>query len=312
MIRWYHWVLFAAVVLVALAMSWYSMMDLAINSFSLPWLLSAGLSLAFDGGAIFLGMMSIEYAKTQDSGAWAELWTFIFVLGSVYINVQHANLTNYGIVGMVMFGAAPVIAGVMLKVLLSFITRQQRRTSGRVVDRLPSVGWLTWVRYYRQTWKLMSVAMQKRLVDAADKLDMPSDKHAIFVGQAEVQQDIIDIPVIDTTKTELTSTEVVHDNVKSSGLMPIEVHDNVQPIIDMPRTEQDIDDIVYEGVLLTTPPWLPREQTMSLAKIAEICIQNGMTDTSTILSWARDIKRSDIQYGTMYKSVQRAKKKVQP
>src|SRR3954465_3643234 len=193
MIKWYHWLLFALVVLVSLAMSWYSMMDLATNSFSLPWLLSAGLSLAFDGGAIFLGMMSIEYAKTQDSGAWAEFWTFVFVVGSVYINVQHANLTDYGLVGMIMFGAAPVIAGVMLKVLLSFITRQQRRTSGRVVDRLPSVGWLTWIRYYRQTWKLMSVAMQKRLVDAADKLDMPSDKHAIFVGQAQVQQDIIDI-----------------------------------------------------------------------------------------------------------------------
>lgn len=297
MIKWYHWVLFSLVVLVALAMSWYSMMDLATDSFSLPWLLSAGVSLAFDGGAIWLGMMSIEYAKTHDSGAWAELWTFAFVLTSVYINVQHAVLSGFGLVGMIMFGAAPVIAGVMLKVLLSFITRQQRRASGRLVDRLPTVGWLTWLRYRRQTWRLMSVAMQKRLVDAADKLDMPEDKHSIFVGQAKVEIDAIEAPVIDTDKTETPALEVVQVQEKTQDLMP--------------RTEQDIDDIVYEGVIMTTPDWLPREQTMSLAKIAEICVQNGMTDTATILSWAKDIKRSDIQYGTMYKTVKRAKEKVQ-
>lgn len=296
MLRWYHWILFSIVVIVALAMSWYSMMDLATVSFNLPWLLSASVSVIFDIGAIFLGLMSIEYAKTQDSGAWAELGTYGLALTSVYINVQHAIFNLYGLVGEVMFGAAPVIAAILLKVILSFITRQQRRTSGRLVDRLPTVGVLTWLRYRRQTWKLMSVAMQKRLVDAADKLDMPSDKHAIFVGQAEIQQDIIDIPAINTRQAEMA--------------LPTSVPDNVNTVEIMPRTEQDIDDIVYEGVLLSTPDWLPREQTMSLAKMAEICVQNGMTDTSTILSWAKDIKRSDIAYSTMYKSVQRAKQKA--
>jgi hypothetical protein len=297
MIRWYHWVLFGIVVLVALAMSWYSMMDLAVNGFSLPWLLSASVSVIFDVGAIFLGLMSIEYAKTQDSGAWAELGTYAFAMTSVYINVQHAVLNTYGLVGEVMFGAAPVIAAIMLKVMLSFITRQQRRASGRLVDRLPTVGVLTWFRYTGQTWNLMSVAMRKRLVDAADKLDIPEDRHSIFVGQAQVQQDIIDIPQIAVTKTEVDTQELVQDKSNSLDLMP--------------RTEQDIDDIVYEGVLVNIPDWLPREKTMSLARIAEICVENGTTDIGTILSWAKDIKRSDIAYSTMYKSVQRAKQKVQ-
>jgi hypothetical protein len=297
MIKWYHWLLFAVVVVVSLAMSWYSMMDLATNSFSLPWLLSASVSVIFDVGAVFLGLMSIEYAKTQDSGAWAELGTYAFALTSVYINVQHAILNMYGLVGEVMFGAAPVIAAVMLKVMLSFLTRQQRRASGRLVDRLPSVGILTWLRYGGQTWNLMSVAMRKRLVDAADKLDIPEDRHSIFVGQAQVQEDIIDIPQISMTKTEVDTPELVQDKINSPVLMP--------------RTAQDIDDIVYEGVVMSIPDWLPRERTMSLAKIAEICVENGMTDIGTILSWAKDIKHSDIQYGTMYKSVQRAKQKVQ-
>lgn len=293
MIKWYHWLLFAVVVLIALSMSWYSMTDLATNGFDLPWLLSAGVSLAFDVGAIWLGMMAIEYAKTDDSGLWPELWAFTFVLTSVYINVQHAVVNDYGLVGMVMFGAAPVIAGVMLKVMLSFMTRHQRRTAGTLVPRLPRVGLLTWLRYRKQTWQLMSISMQKRLVDAADQLDIPEDRHAIFVGKATVQDDIIDIP-------QLNMSETVANNVQI-----IEKTELV-----MPRTEQDIDDIVYEGELVTIPDWLPREPTMSLAKIAEICVQNGQLDINTILSWTRIVKGSDIQYGSMYKAVQRARQKV--
>lgn len=292
MLKWYHWVLFYVVVIIALSMSWYSMTDLATTGFDLPWILSAGVSLAFDIGAIWLGMMAIEYAKTSDSGLWPELWAFVFVFASVYINVQHALVNDYGVVGMVMFGAAPVIAGVMFKVMLSFITRHQRRTSGTLVARLPRVGLLTWFRYHGQTWQLMSIAMQKRLVDAADKLDMPEDRHAIFVGQAKVQEDIIDIPELALSTVDNPDVGIVHN-----------------PDF-LTRTEKDIDDIVYIGEVMSIPEWLPKEPTMSLAKIAEVCVQNGISNVNNILTWTRLIKGSDIQYGSMYKAVQRAKQKV--
>jgi hypothetical protein len=287
LIKWYHWILFAVVVLVALAMSWYSMMDLSTNTFSIPWLLSAGVSLAFDGGAIWLGMMSIEYAKTQDSGAWAEIWTFAFVLTSVYINVQHAVIGGFGLVGMIMFGAAPVIAGVMLKVLLSFITRQQRRTSGRLVDRLPTVGWLTWLRYRRQTWKLMSVAMQKRLVDAADKLDISSDKHAIFVAQVEVP--------------EVKPVVIEKDTVTELG-----------PAIKTPQISSETVETkqLTTGDNVSLPVWLPYEPTMTLATLVRTCMDNGVLDMETIYRHAKTLKGQDVNKLSLYKTLDREKKKV--
>lgn len=297
MLKWYHWTLFSIVVLIALSMSWYSMMDLAYNGFSLPWILSASVSAVFDLGAVFLGLMTIEYAKTQDSGLWAELGTYLFALTSVYINVQHAIIAQYEIVGMVMFGAAPVVAAVLLKVILSFISRRVLREHGRVVDKLPKVGALTWLRYSRQTWTLMSLAMQKRLVDAATGLDMPEDRHAIFVGQADVQAVPVKAPEINQELTAAQTPVQVALPVKRQDLIPV-------------RTAQDIDDIVYTGIVVDVPDWLPREPTMSLGRIAEICIENNVTDTTTILQYAKDIKKSDVKYGSMYKAVQRARQKV--
>lgn len=298
MIRWYHWTLFSVVVCIALVMSWYSMTDLTYNGFDIPWILSASVSLIFDLGGMFLGLMAIEYAKTQDSGFWPEVWTFAFIGASVYINVQHADMSGYGTVGMVVFGAAPVVAGVLLKVLLSFLTRQARRQAGRQVDRLPSVGLLTWARYSRASWTLMSVAMRKRLVDAGAKLDIPEDRHAIFAGQMDVQTATVETPQTFKELTTDRTPELVHVDSKRQDLIPV-------------RTESDIDEIVYIGELVTIPDWLPKEPTMSLGRIAEICIENGQTDTRTILQWAKDIKHSDIKYGSMYKAVQRAKEKVQ-
>lgn len=296
MLKWYHWTLFAVVVVIALSMSWYSMMDLTYNGFDLPWLLSASVSAVFDVGAILLGLIAIEKAKTQDSGIGTELWTFAFVLASVYINVQHAVLSDYGLVGMIMFGAAPVIAGVLLKVMLAFVTRHARRKSGMLVDRLPNVGLLTWLRYRRESWALMSVAMKKRLIDAAAKLDMSEDRHAIFAGQMDVQTDTVKAPQIVQELTTDKTPELVQPDSIRQDLIPV-------------RTESDIDEIVYIGELVDVPDWLPKEPTMSLGRIAEICVENGQTDTTMILQWAKDIKHSDVKYGSMYKAVQRAKEK---
>lgn len=297
MIKWYHWILFGLVAVAALCMSWYSMTDLAHNGFNVPWILAAITSLVFDIGAIFLALMAIEYAKTADSGFWTELSAFLFILTSVYINVYHADWSNYGLVGMVMFGAAPIVTGIVLKVILSFLTRQARRDAGRVLDKLPSVGILTWMRYRQQTWRLMSVVMQKRLIDAASKLDIAEDRHKIFVGQATVAHPAIESAESDAEILELTRPTQVSLTKKRQEILP--------------RTEQDINEIVYVGEIMSIPAWLPQDPKMSLAKLASICIENGQKDVNTILSWARTIKHSDVKYDSVYKAVLRARQTSQ-
>lgn len=294
MIKWYGHVLFAVVVLVALSMTWYSMMDLATNTLSLPFILSLGVSLAFDGGAVFLGLLSIEYAKTADSGVLAELGTFAFIATSTFIVVQHARLSDWGIVGMVMFGAAPIIVGVMLKAYLSFITRQARKDAGRIVERLPVAGKLTWLRYPKESFKLISVAMQHRLIGAATKMDMPTDKYNIF-GQEQ--------PV--TATTDKVSRTAV-DKTENTPKTITETLDKKPEQLSQPETRPAL----TSGDKLSLPVWLPHEPTMSLGKLSRTCLDNGVSDLETVYRYAISLKGQDVNKMSLSRTLSREKQKT--
>lgn len=282
-LKWYYFVLFGVVTLVALSMTWWSMFDLAVQTLSVPVLLAGGLSLAFDIGGVYLGLLSIEYAKTTDSGFWTELGTYLFIGTSTYIVGQHAVLSGYPTVGVVLFASAPIIVGVMLKATLNFITRQARKQAGRITEKLPSVGWLTWVRYSRQTWRLMSVAMQGRLVNAADKLNLAEDRHAIFgqgvlAGQGfadKVSEVVLDKP---ETKSELSAT-VVRKELTGP--------DNV-----------------------SLPVWLPNEPTMSLGKLSRTCLDNGVLDLETVYRYALTLKGQDVNKMSLSRTLARERTKM--
>lgn len=290
LIKWYGHVLFAVVTLVALSMTWYSMMDLATGQFGLPQLLSIGVSLAFDGAAVLSALFAIEYAKTADSGVLAELGTFLFIGTSVYITVQHAVLENYGLVGMVMFGAAPIIVGFIFKLYLNFLTRQARREAGRIVERLPVAGKLTWLRYPKQSFRLLSVAMQTRLVNAADRLDMPMDRHGILGTAPVTLQATVETPVKDT-ETLLVD----------KGVLVQDTSNEAQQITETVETKQ-----LTSGDNLSLPVWLPNEPLMSVSNLVSICVDNGVRDFGTILGYARDIKGHGINEQTVRKSLYRA------
>lgn len=287
MIKWYEHVLFGIVTLVALSMTWYSMMDLATGQFGLPQILSMAVSFAFDGAAILSASLSIKYAKTADSGLMTELATFLFVATSVYITVQHAVLENYGIVGMVMFGAAPVIVGIILKLYLNFLTRQARREAGRVVERLPVAGWLTWVRYPKQSFKLVSVAMQNRLISAAARVDMPEDKYGIFTDTVGQPETIVETP-------ELLVLEVVQDKDKTP-----------QQLSETPKTKQ-----LTSSDTLSLPVWLPYEPTMSLGTLVRTCLDNGVLDIETVYRYAKDIKGQEVSKASLSRTLAREKQKI--
>lgn len=311
MLNWYTKTFFGITVLIALAMSWYSMTDLATDFYSVPLWLSVLVSLAFDIGALFLGLVSVEYAKTNDSGLLAEAGTFAFVLASIYINVSHASLAGFGLPGMVMFGSAPVIAGIALKVYLSFVTRQARRESGRIVQRLPVTGKLTWFFYPKQTYGLLKVAMQHRLVSAASVLELPEDRHALFGDKAmpalKDKPEVIQAQVQDMPFKAPESLPEASDNTYKA----LPRVDETMPVNVLSRTEADIDEIVHTGDIVSLPAWLPREPTMSIAKIASKCLENNETDIRTIMKYASDIKGSPQNYSSVQKAVLRARAKAE-
>ncbi len=285
MLRWYYYVMFGFVICVALVMTWWSMFDLGVNVLdpAVPDIVAAGASFIFDVAGLCLGIVSIEYAKTDDSGFLAELGTFVFIGVSIYIVSQHAVLINYPPVGVVMFASAPIVTGVLFKVTLQFISRRQRREAGRVTERLPSVGWFTWVRYLPQSFKLASVAMQGRIINAADKLDMASDKYQIFVGQP-------DKPQIDPETSEnLSETPVAVDDNKPQQL------------------SQPVRQALTSSETVSLPVWLPHEPTMSLATLVRTCLDNGVLDLQTMLRYAQAIKGQDVNKLSLSRTLARQK-----
>lgn len=291
---WYIVVLFTVVTVVALSMTWYSMMDLGTDYLSLPVWLSVGVSLAFDGGAIFLSWLSVQYAKTTDSGFWTEVFAFAFIGTGVYIVVQHAVLADYPTAGIVMFASAPIIVGIMLKATLNYFTRQSRKAAGRVTDKLPSVGWLTWIRYSKETWKLMSVAMQGRLVNAADRLELVPDKHKIFGQDTKTPKDIT------------VQAETIVSKTKDTP------EDNV---LDSPETKQQLSQPVPKPVLtsadnMSLPVWMPNEPTMSLATLAKTCLDNGVLDIETMYRYAVLLKGQDVNKMSLSKALTRQRTKM--
>lgn len=285
-LSWYEWALFSATVVIALAMSWYSVLDLSTTYLDLPYWLGATASTAFDVGAIFLGLMAIKVATSEDSGFWIELAAFSFVGVSIYINVQHAIVANYGMVGMVMFGAAPVVAGILLKVVLSYISRTARREAGLTVHRLPTVGFLTWIFFRRDTMSIMSLAMKTRLELAADKLDKQRPLVQGTLGQARDMSE---------TSQEQKDMSLVPGNMSRTDV----------PVLETTKTKQ----LTSPGHL-SLPVWLANEPTMSLATLVRTCLDNGVTDVETMYRYAKDIKGQDVNKMSLSKTIQRQKAKL--
>lgn len=292
---WYYYVMLAVVALVALSMTWWSMYDLAVQELSVPNLLAAGVSLIFDIGGIYLAGLSIRYAQTDDSGFWTELGAYLFIATSTYLVAQHAILEGYPHAGIVMFAAAPIILGIILKATLHYLTRQQRRQAGRVTERLPSVGWLTWLRYAPQAWRLSSVAMQGRIINAADKLEIAPDRHGIFDKAQTVKTTAVlgaETIVENTTDTVLTTDETT-DNSPQQLSQPVVLPELTSP--DHP----------------TLPVWLPHEPTMSLGKLVRTALDNGVNDIETIYRFAIELKGQDVNKTSLSRTLSREKTKLQ-
>lgn len=149
---WRGSVSFGIVLVVALSLSWWSLYSLAVTFYGVPQILAIGVSAAFDGAALFVADLASKYARTEDSGLATKLATYLFVGASVYLNVEHAMLLSYGIPGMVLFGAPPVIAGILFELYLRFVHRTEMRANGLVPKRMPVFGKISWLIFPGKTY----------------------------------------------------------------------------------------------------------------------------------------------------------------
>ncbi|WP_328691413.1 DUF2637 domain-containing protein [Streptomyces phaeochromogenes] len=161
--KYAQWAGFGVVLIVALGISWFSMGTMAMDFFHLPAWIAYAVSVAFDGAAIYVAVLSSEYAKTEDSGLMPRLVTMGMVGVSAWLNFQHASLMGLGLAGQVFFAAPPVIAGILFELFLKFENRKELRKRGKVAKSLPVFGKAAWTRYPTKTFKAASKVVLHRL-----------------------------------------------------------------------------------------------------------------------------------------------------
>jgi hypothetical protein len=295
-------VLFGLVVVVALGMSWFSMFHLATAVFGLPKILAAGISLSFDGGALWLGMVSAKYAVSEDSGFGVRLATYAFIAASVFLNVAHATVLGYGLVGQVMFGCAPVMAGILLEVFLKFESRQALRKAGRILDHMPKAGKLAWLRYPKASWRLQGQALKARLVKAVNSLEDIDETHALFADKPKAPKTGRQTKPVGKADTQ-TDTQAEPDAQKA----PESPRQAVKADRDQGQADSSSETQTEVQTLLDMPDWLPTQEKVSLQALANACVENGVTDIDQALALAEAVRKSPVARGTIQKALHRAK-----
>uniref|UniRef100_A0AAU2A7A2 DUF2637 domain-containing protein n=1 Tax=Streptomyces sp. NBC_00093 TaxID=2975649 RepID=A0AAU2A7A2_9ACTN len=282
---------FGLVLIVALALSWWSLSTLAIESYGVPEFLAYGISVAFDGAALVCADLASKYARSPDSGAGPRLATYGLIASSVFLNVSHAQMRGYGAAGQVLFGAPPVIAGVLFELALKWEHRQSLRARGRVAEAMPVFGKLSWLVFPLMTWKGFRRVLRGRLEDnvsravptqetAARHQDSPSETPRQPETPSEAGQD-----TADTTGTESVAAE---NRSETSELGP--------------ATQETPSALALEDKF----PEVSAD--MSIAKLVALFHDQGVTDREAIREKVSAVKGTEIPKGTINKSLSRMSK----
>lgn len=177
---------FGAVLVTALAISWWSMATMAMNDFGLPNWLAYAVSTAYDGAALFVAVIAMEYSKTEDSGFMARVTTAGFIGLSAWLNLQHAQMMDLNAAGQVFYAAPAISAGLLFEVMLRFENRQQLRNSGRIAKALPAYGRLTWLRFPKDAFRNVSRVLRHRMNVQTDKeLGMQTTSSDVSVDKTD-------------------------------------------------------------------------------------------------------------------------------
>lgn len=276
------WALFGVAVFVALAFSSWSMFHLATDIYTIPFILALVISLMFDVGGLFLGRLSDKYAVNGDKNSFVTWATRGFIVTAVFLNVAHAALLGWGIVGMVLLGSASLIAGILFHVFLHYRSVQAKRKAGTYIESLPTAGFLAMVRYFKPWWAMKSLGLKTRILEATDKITgTPSTP--INVGPA-----IVGEPVKKEIKpTQKILAPAMSDESPKPSFAEVKVEDPFKPPM---------------GFRAEVPDYL-NDVKPNASAITKACVENGLTDAYQIQTFAKDIIGKDIQVVNVQKYV---------
>lgn len=277
-------VAFGAVLIVALAISWWSLYSLAMTFYGVPKPLAIGVSIAFDGAALFVADLASKYARTEDSGMAAKLATYLFIGISTYLNVEHAILLGYGIPGMVLFGAPPVIAGILFELYLRFVHRAEMRRNGLVPKRMPVFGKMAWMMFPKKTWDGLRKVVLSRLNDVVTSNVTSGDK---VTKQVTRRSDNV---------TKVSPTMSPPSDKKVTG--DIDVTSDV--------TSQ-VTKVTHEGDKVTLKIG-DINGDMSVSSLVRALFEMGVTERGDIIKRVSDIKGQAVSPNTVTKAMSRVTK----
>jgi hypothetical protein len=157
--------MFGLVLIMALAISGWSLFGLAVL-LHIPYWLAVVTSVAYDGAAIYLGTLSIEYAKSEDSSATTKFLTYLLIGISAVLNAFHANLMNLGAIGMAMYGLPSIFSGFLFEEGLKFENKTELRNRGRVTEPLSLIPKIAWLRFPLKAFKKQSKEILTRYLES--------------------------------------------------------------------------------------------------------------------------------------------------
>ena len=268
---------FGLVLAVALAISWWSLFTLAL-SFGMPTILAIAVSAAFDGAALFFAGMTHKYALSDDNGTFPKTATYLMVIISIVLNIMHAFNLGFGLSGMIMFGAASFVAGLIFEVYLRYVHRQTLKANGRVLDKLPLTGLVAMLVHPVITFRVHNKAIKRRLQLASVSVSDFDDKDDIFKKRQKT-----------ATKLE-TATE---DKPKT-----------IKAIAERQDKKPETKDKETKTLVLVSKPETETKD-MSIAKLVSHLRGQGIEDRETIRQEVSRIKGQDITKATINKTFQR-------
>lgn len=285
------WALFIVVSTIALAISWWSMFTLGVDTFHMPAILAGSVSAAFDLGAVLLALIAMKYATSGDSGTATEIYAFIFMGVSAWINGYHAYSLNYGLVGIVVFAAAPIISAIVLKVILKYLNKQTLRSLGRTVRHLPVAGKLTWILKPKQSFSLLMMAMEDRLQSAWISHVRHDETTPADIATAYEKQQA-KLRFAETREISPVRTEIATDLTETDT--------EIDLFAEVDAIAEDL-----KNTKIRIPSYL--NDSMSVRAIARECYSNGITESDEVFKYVNALSDNEVSLASVRKAVSAAK-----
>lgn len=151
--RYLRYAMFALTLLIALALSGWSLFTLAI-SLGIPKILAVVTSVAYDGAAIYMGLLANEYAKDDQASGTTRMWTYLLIIVSAGFNAYHGYLMSN--VAIPFFAMPSIAAGALFSEGIKFENREALKLAKRLPERLTRLPKIAWLRYPKKTFDHVS------------------------------------------------------------------------------------------------------------------------------------------------------------